>query len=596
MPFQTNPRTLQEETMPRFLGVNLRQDTLSTADQQVVSALNADFYTQPGSILSRMGTSSRASGLNAPVTFITRLGDLIAYVGGQSLYINNEEFTSNLDPTTRTTLVPFRGLTDVQTQLYIANGGTMLRTDGLSTYDWGIQPPGTIADPVPVTGAPLNGTYSVRVTYVRKHGNILIHESNPSPRSSQTLLVNMALQLDVVASSDPQVTGIRIYRTISNGVSHLFEVEVSNVSQTVTLVKLDGELGAAVGFDNDVPPRASIAVEHRDRIWLVGDRNVPNRVWYTPRFLPDTVPALNFIDLRSEKDPITSIVSNRGVLSLFTRETKYRIIEQLSGVDSIGTNLPFFGGTGASFIPVEASSTRGTASHFAVVPTGFGTVFVANDGVFITDFQGPDQLISSPIQSLFLGESSGDFEPINPNGANRMAAAFYKGRYYLSYPAGDTLSPNRLAIYAFETSSWYFYDLPCTALYYDESSDLFYHGTPTGTVNLIENPTALGDNGTPIALSFRTSSDSGQDSFLRKLFLYLRVDAEVPVGATLNVEFLVDGVSKLTTAITGNRTRRLIRLPGATMGYTWDVRVTGSTTGRIRFHQVKATWLPLSTA
>jgi hypothetical protein len=284
------------------------------------------------------------------------------------------------------------------------------------------------------------------------------------------------------------------------------------------------------------------------------------------------------------------------VLGVFTQSTKYQIIEQLENVNAVGAGLPFFGGSVSSFVPVEAASTRGALSHFAVVPTGFGTIFPARDGVFITDFQGEDRLISSPIQSLFLGETVEDFEPINTGVKQAMVGAFFKGRYYLAYPAGSSTTNNRMAVYAFETQSWYFYDLASTALYHDENRDLFYQGTSAGALYLIEDPHANGDTNADIAMSFRTSSNVGGDSFLRKLFLYFRVDAEVPTGSILTVEFLVDGVSKLTTTITGNRARRLIRLPEATMGYTWDLRVSGTTRNRIRFHQVKATWLPLSTA
>jgi hypothetical protein len=160
-----------------------------------------------------------------------------------------------------------------------------------------VEPP-TVAS---TTGGELTaGSYNVYYTYVKKDG-LYVAEGNPSPVAFVEV-AGTAITVSVVTLTDPDVTHIRIYRTLYNepGADAYLDSEISNETQTVTLTQPDDvirDLNSILEFDHDVPPQAKFVLTAGSRLWFV---NLPNEVggkstikWSILDF-PEAVPALNY--------------------------------------------------------------------------------------------------------------------------------------------------------------------------------------------------------------------------------------------------------------------------------------------------------------
>src|SRR3990167_11131206 len=119
---------LQKQHSSRFLGVNLRQDRVSLADEELAKAINADLHSQPGTIVLRLGrTAQNTSALTDLV--IRRIAKINSHryrVAGQSVYcgttrILNGVLSSNLI----TTMMPFRPFADTTIWNFIADDSVM---------------------------------------------------------------------------------------------------------------------------------------------------------------------------------------------------------------------------------------------------------------------------------------------------------------------------------------------------------------------------------------------------------------------------------------------------------------------------------------
>ena len=647
---------LVRKEIPAFLGVNLRQDRMDLADEELAKAINADLHSFPGTIVLRYGRTKQ---------FSTALSDLVIrrlakvnskryQVAGQSLYrdqakIINGLLSSNLV----TTIIPFRPLNDNTIWAFIADDSVMRKDDGTNTRIWGIAAPATTERAtVQASKGALTGTYAMKYTWLRKTsaGNIA-HESNPSPVSlSISLTTQMILISGITTPSDPQITHARFYRTVAGGTAYLFEAEVrvnaeyaytysweadhitpqsGNREEQITtqvyasrptlpepfnvfmeymfawekdtilgattgvatnspvvgtngpwsfiLAIADSALGAAVETDNDVPPVASWVVPYEEHVFFLRDASNPHYLWYSKRFRPESVPTDQFLEVGNADDPLQCGVPIAGLLGIFTKLTKYRLT----------------GNSTSGFIAIEAISHRGTPCYNAPIPTEYGVVFPARDGVFVTNFISPDTPIGEKILPLFMGETVNDLSPINWNAPQTMAAAAYKQRYYLSYPSGSNTTPDKIAIYSRDTQRWYFYDHPMRSLFVEEDVDDLVAGGVDGFVFVLEDGAT--DAGSNIAMDAETKDYFGDSINTRKLFMYYRVDADALSGS-ITAAFYVDGVLKRTATITGTRTKTLIRIPEGSMGYQWRVKFTHTGSTRVKVYGVTALWLPMGTA
>ena len=568
---------LNNQEFTNFLGVNLRQERTDIADNEVAKAVNADFNGFIGSMFLRYGrTKQFDSPLNDAV--IRRIAKINGYryaVAGQSLYrdqirIVNGLASSNLN----STIIPFRPLADSTIWAFIADQAGMLKDNGTALRNWGIAAP--VNPPILAnSGTGLTGTYQFVYTYARMSGTAIAHESNSSPSASITLANEQVDISSLTASADPQVNKIRIYRTVASGVNFLHEHNVDNGTTTTTSDSLDSALGSEVDSLNDPPPNCSRAAEFQETVFLCGDENNPHYLYFSKRWRPEAV--TEFIECGNADYALTALVPVAGALGAFKRITKYRVT----------------GNATTGYIPTEHASRRGTTSPDACVPTEFGIVFPAKDGIFATNLLSQDTQIADLILPLFYGETVNGMAPINWDQASKFAAISYKDRYYFSYASGTNTNPDKVAVYSNTTKKWYFYDHAIRSFFIEEDNDRITGGSTDGFVYILENGSS--DGGANISLDVQTKDYFGALPNTRKLFMGYKVDAYVPSG-TFTAKFYADGTLKRSVAITGDRTKLLLRLPEGCMGFQWRVAFTYSGTGRPAIYGVSALWLPIGSA
>lgn len=175
----------------------------------------------------------------------------------------------------------------------------------------------------------LTGVYSYKVTYVSKYA----HESNAGPQSRNiTASSNSQINLtNIPTSSDPQVVSRRIYRTVANGSIWLFLAEIfDNTTTTYTDTTPDGSLGnetppqaADFSDDNSRPPKAGIVTKWKRTVFMAGDPQNPETLYFSEDDEPESFPLINAFKLDA---PITAIYQSYSILVVETETAKWQVI------------------------------------------------------------------------------------------------------------------------------------------------------------------------------------------------------------------------------------------------------------------------------
>ena len=561
---------------PDFVGVNLRRDTVMIADNELASSSNVDFYAEPGVIRPRRGMSILLSGVASVNRLVKALQGYRYSRQGTSAYRDSDLVSTGITGD-YVSFVPFRPLNETVTYMFIASG-SMKKHASTGTKTWGIVAP--TDTPVTAAGAAgsLTGTYLIRYTYARMVGAVVMAESNPSPVSNSTVLAAQVLTLsNLVASTDAQVTHVRVYRTTAGGASYLFDQSIVNGTTTGSSTVGDTALTDIVETDNDPPPVAHWAWTHLEFMFLTQDLTNPHYVWFSKRFLPEAVPPANFLEIGNPNDPVMAGVSHAGACGVFTRTTKYQII----GNDESG------------FVSIESSSRRGTICPNTVCVSEYGVVFVARDGVFSTTFGSIDTKLSDSIEGIFISETVNGYAPINWTYATTFCGQVWKGRYFFSYCSGTNATPDLMAVYNFQLSHWSFYGIAVTALAWEDENDALIAGQADGSIVKMESGT--NDQSASITMSATTKEYAcDEGATVRKLFQYVSIDANTG-GETVTVSIYVDDVLRGTCSVsTSKRAASLFDLQDGAMGFRWRavVAYTGQLTPKV--YQIVAYYAPLT--
>ena len=549
------PQERAKQEVTRFLGVNLRNDRANLADEDLAKAINADLHSQPGTIVLRLGRGALYTTPLADLVVrrLAKINGIRYQVAGETLYREQVAILTTLSGTHRTSILPYRPLDDTVLWAFIADVGGMKKDDaaGEVTREWGITEPTSAPSLAVAAAGSLTGTFGFAYTFARRDADDnLAHESNASPTASIALAGENATVTGIVDSTDAQVTHKRLYRTAAAGTDYLFDQEIDTGTTTATSSQADTALGDEVEDDNDPPPNLAQIAEFQGHFFGVGDPDNPHYLWFGKRFRPEAFPVANFLEIGNPDDPLRGLAPLAGLLGVFSRATKYRLL----------------GSSTAGFTVSEGLSHRGTIAGQAIVSAEQGIFFVASDGVYNTNLLAHDEEISAAIAPLFNGETVNDLLPINTGAGESMAAALWRRRYYLSVPTGESATPNLMAVWSLDTRRWYFYDHPACALLVEEDADQLAAGLDDGLVYVLES--GADDAGAGIALDVETKDYGGGALHTRKLFLWVKLDADT-VGAEITVRLYVDGTLNRTVTFTSTRTKPLLAFAEGAMGYTW---------------------------
>jgi hypothetical protein len=158
---------------------------------------------------------------------------------------------------------------------YFGNGVDMKKYDSATLSNWGITAPAAGPGIALIGGA--SNVYTSWCYCYTYYNSATTHESSPSPISACSgVFTNKTVQLSLVASTDPQVTGIRVYRTPDGGAQDPTEMQeisgspFANATGTQNDATADISLSIRVApafLRNDPPTPQKGFVSYAGRIW-----------------------------------------------------------------------------------------------------------------------------------------------------------------------------------------------------------------------------------------------------------------------------------------------------------------------------------------
>ncbi len=342
-----------------------------------------------------------------------------------SLYYFNSQWLSSTED---------RDYVEFQTNLYYSNGISQPQktSDGTTFFNLGIVKPA--AAPTTVLGGTgnLTGTYQYAYTYYNVNDGT---ESQPSEYSADLVTASETVDVTVVASTDPQVTNIRLYRIGGNLVSAVLVVELTNTSQTYNdnIADID-VIGTALASANykEAPSGLSFLTEFNTMLFGALD----SKLRYSDIAFVNYWSDFNFIDF---DEPITGLGPTANGLIVFTANKTFIVTG--NSPDTLSKYL--------------VSARQGCKLHKSIQYVKNTLVWVSNDGICATT--------GGEIQVVTQGKlGKVNLQPID--------SAIYDNEYYLQLS-------DRVLVSDFRYDSLYFKDLDIvsTSLHYASTLDALYY-------------------------------------------------------------------------------------------------------------------------
>lgn len=558
--------TLNVSVDPASLEETIEDRSIYSEQMQRCKNLRLD---QMGIIQTRFGSDKLhgAARLTPIWTLIEQGGTRYAF-GGSTIYQNESTSVETGLASALWSAILYNAYNDTTQQVFCLNGTDRRRIEGSSTYKWGIAAP--TSAPTLAAGAKtgLTGDYNAKYTYCRKSGATVVCESDPSPAGAASVtLSDDSLSVTWTASSDSQVTHVRVYRTAADGLIYYHDQDVAVGTVTVDTNTADSALGSEVATNHDRPPAGTFVAGpyYNGTCFIVKD----NLLYYCLPKQPEYWPPTYYIEVSRPQDPGQCLIIYGGTPYYLTKQKIYTI--QGTGHNSF---FPY---------PTEAlCGAQGPAGAIGVY--GKGLYHVGPDGLYLYSMWGDKKVSQELFEPIFKGESVGGI-PAAGNLGNAWLITFHDNLYF-GFPGEDDTYPSNILVFNLTNDRVTYYDysteFSCVAVDYE--NDRLLAGSSDGYVWVLEVSWSTTDNDAVIAWEVETKDYTMQTR--RHFPRYVKYDVDASDdGCTATGTVLLDGVSHQTHAITGNRlTKR--RLVDTGNGRRESIRISG--TGPVKIYAVEA--------
>lgn len=538
--------------------LNVSADPTDLPDDGLVRCKNLR-TDAPGKLATRDGSLKlNATAINTAIwLLVEQAGNRYAFAG-DSIYKNETSIASGLT-NSQWSAIKYNAFNDTTQQIYALNGTDRKRIEDDDVYEWGIEPPATAPTTTTGSSTGLTGAYSVKITYCRKVGTTVVSESDPSDASNSTTLSNQSLSVSWAASSDPQVTHVRVYRTTAGGSSYLHDQDVAIGTTTLDTTTADGSLGDSVETDHDRPPAGQVVLGPSfNGISFIIKNNL---LYFSSSKRPEYWPTSNFIEVSTPQSPLKAGTFNNGQLYCASKNEIYFI----QGVSA------------SNFFPYPLKAKTGAQNMFGLITVpGKGMYHTGPDGLYL--FSGTDTKISEPgFEPIFRGDTKNGIRGVSDSLANSWL--YTSGNYvYLGYTSqGNTYPTNVLVINILtDKVAYYVYndgsDVEIRCITKDETNNRTLVGDNTGYIREIEKPGLTQDETTDI--SWEAESKEFTLATRKHFPRWNKYDVDVQSG-TCNGSLILDGSTHQTHSITGSRKvkRRLVKTGN---GSRASIRFSGS--------------------
>ena len=565
MPIIWKPNgSLNISTDPSFLPEEVDGSTIYSEAMQRLKNLRVD---EDGVVKTRDGSAK----INSTALAQTAINHIAEQAGirygfaGTAIYRNESSIATGLTNAAWKTLL-YNAYNSVVDNIFALNGTDRKRIDGSSVYEWGIDPPTEV--PVLAVGVlgGLTGDYNVKYTYCRKEGSTVVCESDPSPAatSAQTLS-SESLSVTWTASSDSQVTHVRVYRTSAGGAAYYLDQDVAIGTLTLDTDTADTALGTEVATDHDRPPLGTFVLgpSYNGTCFILKD----NLLYYCKPKQPEYWPVAYYIEVSPTQFPLQCMVFYNGQPYVLSKQRIY-----------------YISGSGhTTFFPWPVDSVTGCRNaNAAVAVKGYGIFHVGSDGIYL--YGSTDQKVTqADFERLFRGETVNGVPGISD--IDNCWLTFFRNKLYFGYTSSGYTYPTNVLVFDLTNEKRFYYtwgqEIRTVAI--DEYNSRLLAGDNSGFIWHIEDVDETDDGGTAVAWEIESKDFtlSTRAHFPR----YVKYDIDASDnGCSATGEILLDGVSHQSHTITGNRQTKK-RLVTTGNGERSSIKISGS--GVVAIHQVE---------
>ena len=267
---------------------------------------------------------------------------------------------------------------------------------------------------------------------------------------------------------DSLTSGYRLVATISN-----------NTETTYTDTTADVSGNALIGTVTDEIPKGDILLIHRERLFIAGDPDNENKIYYSRPFLPHFIQQTSNLDYmevsKDDGDKITGLRIQQGTMACW----KQNNIRKVFVASSTSNADP------ESWYADDPFAHIGTPAKWSIAETPYGIIFLSWNGWYIYDGGAPKLIIPQfNIQSIL------------PSLYNDVVGYFNKDVFYAAYSDKEAGAQhnNRILVYEFLQDKFSL-DIVnancfCSASGVDETGELYIGSSTAGYLYKAEE----GDN------------------------------------------------------------------------------------------------------
>ena len=421
------------------------------------------------------------------------------------------------------------------TETYYAEYGNILyhtnvsaipsKYDGVNTYQLGITAPTTKLTLTDSAVGVLSGTYTYAYTY---YNSVTGVESAPNTISLEAVVIDRTITVSgFIASTDPQVTNIRLYRIGGS----LTQYTLVNEKANTTLSYVDNLADITIAgnhvldtISSGIPP---VGLKYLTSIYSMLFGSVGDKLYFSDIGSPDSWPAINFIDF---DDTITGIGALTSGIIVFTKFKSYIVT----------------GNSPENFSMYLFSGSQGCIGHRTIQAVDNSLLWVSSDGLCAST-GGAIAVISMPLVGKLIFSTF-------------YTSAVLDNVYYLSY-----LYATEIKLLAFDFRyNRLIREMVVLGTNIVSANDKLYQ-VYQGTVRILFNAT------TPLSMHYKSPMYVEGSYTNYKTYK----DVYIQYSGTLQFKVYIDKVLINTVNLVGTSMRN-IKLGNGSKGYGIEFEITGT--------------------
>lgn len=552
--------------LPETKGSILTGDTGDIISEALSRCKNLSLE-RSGVVTTRGGSLKlNATAIDTVIHRIIEQGGYRYTFAGSQIYRNESSIdTGNTDAMWSAML--YNAFNDTTEDIFALNGTNRIRIESGAVYEWGIAAP-TVA-PTLAAGAStgLTGAYNAKYTYCRKSGSTVICESNPSPAGTAVDLNNGSLSVSWTASTDSQVTHVRVYRTLTDGETYYHDQDIAIGTVTVDTDTEDGDLGSEISTDHDRPPLGTFCIgPNYNGTCFIAKGNL---LYFCLPKQPEYWPATYFVEVGPPQFPIQCIVFFNGAPYVLTKREIYQI--QGTAHDT--------------FFPYGMSAITGCQGpNAACAVKDRGIYHIGSDGVYLYSGSGDVKITQAGFDNIFRGVDSGGLPGMTDPSKSWIVQ--FGNRLFIGYVSAGYTYPTNVLVLNMDTKrvTYHAYPFETSAVTVDYTNNRLIAGDTDGYVWAIDRAAITTDGDT--AISWEVQS---KDYMLQTRAHFPR-SAKYDVDASLSTSaagyLILDGAVHQTHTLTGNNRDVRKRLVTTGNGQKMAIRLSG--TGPVSIYATEA--------